>query len=237
MGRNAAKRYFPEFGVSGLIRGDFQTRYAGYAIGRQWGWLSANDVREQESMNPIAGEAGNIYLVPMNMVDADLVAEPPAGSSIPGAPQLPAPAAGDTTDDTDNVIQNDTTNGGNARNAQLLNRFVAGYYRIFRSAFTSSLTVDRTNKLAMYRCFAPVLTSLTEMFAQQACDELRIESLPLEQLAGFVNEYLERMSLRSTDWTEERGDLIAKDELGKAVRTLSIAVYREAGTQRAKKRI
>lgn len=36
----------------------------GYATGRQNGWLSANDIREMENMNPIPDEeGGNLYLV------------------------------------------------------------------------------------------------------------------------------------------------------------------------------
>lgn len=54
---------------SGLIRGDIKTRYWAYATGRQWGWLSANDVRAKEDDNPI-GDEGNIYLQPSNMIDA-----------------------------------------------------------------------------------------------------------------------------------------------------------------------
>lgn len=60
---------FAEFLVDGLLRGDTQSRYAAYAIGRQNGWLSANDIRERENMNPIEG--GDIYLVNGNMLPAD----------------------------------------------------------------------------------------------------------------------------------------------------------------------
>ncbi len=60
--------YFAEFLVDGLLRGDIESRYRAYATARQWGWMSANDVRELENMNPIPG--GNIYLVPLNMVPA-----------------------------------------------------------------------------------------------------------------------------------------------------------------------
>jgi len=52
--------------VEGLLRGDTVSRYQAYAVGRQWGWLSANDIRERENMNPIAG--GDQYLTPMNMI-------------------------------------------------------------------------------------------------------------------------------------------------------------------------
>lgn len=62
------KKYFAEHLIDGLLRGDIQSRYAAYAVGRNWGWLSANDVRALENMNPI-DDGGDIYLVPMNMSD------------------------------------------------------------------------------------------------------------------------------------------------------------------------
>jgi HK97 family phage portal protein len=58
---------FAEFLVDGLLRGDTLSRYQAYATGRQNGWLSANDIRELENMNPLPDEQGDIYLVPLNM--------------------------------------------------------------------------------------------------------------------------------------------------------------------------
>ena len=58
--------YFVEFNVAGLLRGDFKTRMQGYAWGRQWGWLSVNDICRLENM-PTIGPAGDVYLVPLNM--------------------------------------------------------------------------------------------------------------------------------------------------------------------------
>ena len=56
--------YFPKFNVDGLLRGDYQSRMNGYAVGRQNGWFSANDIREMENMNPIPDEeGGNLYLI------------------------------------------------------------------------------------------------------------------------------------------------------------------------------
>lgn len=66
--------HFAEFLVEGLLRGDIESRYRAYAMARQWGWMSANDVRELENMNPLPGNAGDIYLVPMNMMSAEMVA-------------------------------------------------------------------------------------------------------------------------------------------------------------------
>ncbi|MDX2623843.1 phage portal protein [Streptomyces sp. WI03-5b] len=62
------QKFYAEFLVDSLLRGDTLARYQAYAIGRQWGWLSANDVRERENLNPVDG--GDAYLVPLNMVPA-----------------------------------------------------------------------------------------------------------------------------------------------------------------------
>ena len=61
-------RFFPRFDLNGLLRADMAAQGQAWALGRQWGWLSANDVREQLEMRPIDG--GDAYLSPLNMVDA-----------------------------------------------------------------------------------------------------------------------------------------------------------------------
>ena len=62
------KTYFIKFNVDGLLRGDYQSRMNGYAIGRQNGWLSTNDIRRLEDMNPLSKEeGGDLYLVNGNM--------------------------------------------------------------------------------------------------------------------------------------------------------------------------
>ena len=65
---NEKKEYFVKFNVDGLLRGDYASRMAGYATGRQNGWLSSNDIRELEDMNRIPEElGGDLYLVNGNM--------------------------------------------------------------------------------------------------------------------------------------------------------------------------
>lgn len=62
------KRYFIKFNVDGLLRGDYQSRMNGYAIGRQNGWMSANDIRELENLDRISEEeGGDLYLINGNM--------------------------------------------------------------------------------------------------------------------------------------------------------------------------
>jgi len=58
-----------KFNVDGLLRGDYQSRMNGYAVGRQNGWLSTNDIRELEGLNLVPDEeGGNLYLINGNMV-------------------------------------------------------------------------------------------------------------------------------------------------------------------------
>jgi len=60
------KGFHISFNLEGLLRGDTAARYQSYAVGRQWGWLSANDIRALENMNPIDG--GDEYItMPQNI--------------------------------------------------------------------------------------------------------------------------------------------------------------------------
>lgn len=58
---------FVKFNANGLLRGDFTRRMEGYATARQWGWMSADDIRALEDLPPLPDGAGEEYLVPVNM--------------------------------------------------------------------------------------------------------------------------------------------------------------------------
>lgn len=81
----APETYFAEFLLESVMRAKLLDRYNAYAIGRQQGWLSRNDVRRLENMNPIPG--GDDYLTPLNMEKLDTTG---AGEASGGAAQ-PAP--------------------------------------------------------------------------------------------------------------------------------------------------
>lgn len=59
------KRFFVEHDLAGLMRGDIKARYEAYRIGREWGWLSPNEIRAWENLSEIQG--GGEYLSPLNM--------------------------------------------------------------------------------------------------------------------------------------------------------------------------
>ena len=75
--------YYVRFNMDGLMRGDYKSRMEGYAIGRQNGWLNANDIRALENMNPIPEEqGGNVYLVNGNMIPIHVAAQAKAAPEI-----------------------------------------------------------------------------------------------------------------------------------------------------------
>ena len=76
--------FFFEFNAAGLLRGDLKSRYDAYQVGRQGGWLSVNEIRKLENLNPIEG--GDAFLEPLNMT--------PVGEG-------PKPDPGDDDDDDD----------------------------------------------------------------------------------------------------------------------------------------
>lgn len=67
--------------VDGLLRGNTEARYRAYAIGRQWGWLSADDVRLLEDMPPLPDGQGQTYLTPLNMAPANVAPSDQGGST------------------------------------------------------------------------------------------------------------------------------------------------------------
>lgn len=62
---NERGRYFAEFLVDGLLRGDTESRYRAYNSAITTGWMMPNEAREKENLNPLDG--GDVLLRPLNM--------------------------------------------------------------------------------------------------------------------------------------------------------------------------
>lgn len=107
LGANSQAPIFPEFDVNGLTRGDFKTRMEAYSVGRQWGWLSVNDIRMIEN-EPSIGKQGDVYLQPMNMQSAQKALDAPMPDPTPPT-ATPAP--------TEETPPNDNARGASFRRA------------------------------------------------------------------------------------------------------------------------
>ena len=86
------------FDFDDMTRGDLLTRYQAYQVGTLNGWLSRNEVRARENMNPITDGHGDEYRVPLNTAapgteEAPSIKPPSEGANPPGA-NTPAPKPG-----------------------------------------------------------------------------------------------------------------------------------------------
>lgn len=61
--------YLIEFLMDALLRADTESRYRAYGLGIQWGFLTPDEVRAKENLNPRGGAASSTWM-PVNMVPA-----------------------------------------------------------------------------------------------------------------------------------------------------------------------
>lgn len=76
--------YFVKYQVGGLLRGDVTSRYQAYTTGITNGFLTRNEARELEDLNPIDGL--DEPLLPLNMVEAN---NPPPPQPLPAPTRAP----------------------------------------------------------------------------------------------------------------------------------------------------
>ena len=60
------KRYFAEFKTDAMLKGDTKSRYEAYEVAIRSGWMSINEVRGLENLNPVDG--GDEHYLQMQMV-------------------------------------------------------------------------------------------------------------------------------------------------------------------------
>jgi HK97 family phage portal protein len=207
--------YFAEHLVSGLLRGDMQSRYAAYQIGRMNGWLSADDVRELENMNPLPDGDGKAYWMPANMLEVG--AEPPPVPPVPVV-QVPAETPAVTPADQGNASRalpsGDEYRAGNASRKALSESFLPIFSdfsaRIVRReradvAKAAQKHLARMDQKgfnewadAYYRgdmpaymegMMLPGLTSYGTQIAADAARQIRFSGLKQADLERFAAEY------------------------------------------------
>jgi HK97 family phage portal protein len=71
MSSEARTRFYFEFNIDALLRGDFKTRTEGYALMIQWGLASPNEIRRLMNLPPVDG--GDERITPLNMVPASRI--------------------------------------------------------------------------------------------------------------------------------------------------------------------
>lgn len=69
-------KLYAEFDQNKLLQGDFKTRMEGYAIAKNNGWMTANQVCARENLPKLPGESGDAYHIQGAMVTVPGTGEP-----------------------------------------------------------------------------------------------------------------------------------------------------------------
>lgn len=206
------KKYFPEFLVDGLLRGDTVSRYQAYAVARQNGWMSANDVRECENMNPIDG--GDVYLIPLNMVPADQVGsdqfrkkdtqyearaavENRAKQSLENRRRLMISyrrVIGDTTARIYRREANDLVRGAKKS-------FKTRSYSDFQAWLDTFYTEHED---FIVRQMLPTMQSYAEVIAAEAAKEVKFDDLDQDHLDRFIRRYVMAFASRQVEESRKK---------------------------------
>ncbi|MEM4234904.1 MAG: phage portal protein, partial [Candidatus Methanomethylicaceae archaeon] len=203
--------YYAKHTVAGLLRGDIESRYRAYATARQWGWMSVDDIRELEEMNPLPDGLGEKYLEPLNMAAV--------GSS--QQPEM-VRASGGWVD-----LRSDRRSRAIKARRQLMDE----YQKIFADAFGRIYRRERTDLLKAARAkadkslsefleyldmFYPdhreyiqknmgkVMDSYGNLVVSSAVDEVGKEDYDKEAIKRYANAYVERLAQRMEYYSRER---------------------------------
>ncbi len=199
---------FSEFLIEGLLRGDTAARYQAYAVGRQWGWLSANDIRDLENQNPIEG--GDAYYIPLNMIPASQAAEglqeralaiaAKADHSAPAAEARSKRAAAGRrrlataytpvfVDAARRVIRREIHDVREGARKHFRQRTYAEFSQWLEQFY-------QEHQAFVERQMAPALRSYAEVVSAAAADEVGADPEVTPELEKFVSEYGEALAAR-----------------------------------------
>lgn len=227
VGRNAG-RYVIEFDVSERLRGDFKTTMDGYAVGKQWGFYSTNDVRKELDMNPI-GPAGDIYWSPVNMqnserlLDTESMQDQPIGADPNGQDGSDAGAPAAKGKDSPS-----------AQDRNLLGRFTRGYIPVFCDGFTRLLKRDKRDSDAVSALLGPVFRSIAEASMEHNGST---ESAP----EAVIEDLVKSMTGRAAKWPAQLAEAdaaeLARTEFIRALRSIHINISREYAGRKAMKQL
>lgn len=219
VGRAPRNRFFVDFDVTDYQRADATAREAFYASGRQWGYLSANDVRAFEKLNPIEEPWAEDYWMPINM-------------TLSTTPLDPSSEAGNVGNGHkgDNKGKNAGIGGSQTDDDPISDRYVKHYSRLFADAFGRVSAHKKRDFRAVCSAFGPVLFSMRDGLFDLAAMQMRIKGTPGTESERFVADYMGAMQQRCTSWTPADSD----HELKRAVAAIRVVSFREAATLKAK---
>ena len=217
--------YFAEFLVDGLLRGDVASRYAAYHTAWTDGWLTWNEIRERENMNPVEG--GDVHFAPLNMMPVGQNApQPPspapsATRSLPGARSIPP-------DGEERSLRSINTRRRimlsyrpviSEAAARVIRReshdIAAAAKRVFKTRGVEDFNAWLDDYYPEYRQVMAngmhgTMQTYAELIAAEASDEVHWQGMAKNALEAFVGAYVTAMVSRHVFDSRTRLDTVVK---------------------------
>lgn len=233
IGRSSGK-YSIHFFTKVLLSMDGAVSAACNTQGRNGGWLSVNDIREADNMEPIEG--GDVYLQPLNMVPAATAAEgveTEDEGTVQPDPNDPALASRATF----NALTKQAFNELQQRNVQATIHMAAQkpvesftatrakqiYTPLLKDAISRLQHRSKCDSAAITQTLMPVCEALGTYF--------RTSSTAGTEETRAIEKYLKGVESRSTKW---EGDP-TEDEFQKLSRAVVFSIEADNAEARAKK--
>lgn len=226
-GRTAGQ-FIPQFDTRTLLYPDASSRTGLYSGGKQWGYLSTNDIHELENMNPVEDASGDEYWMPVNMQKMDDPvtlgqeaqhefdkAHPPAATPEPNLSLGGKPGAGGGAQ----AGGGGGAKGGGAavpakpqpkRSAVgLLTSYSNAYSALFRDAIGRVAARKDTKEADIRRIFQPIICTVVDVLDEAVNQDKG------KRNAGYSQEiaqHLVEMFKRCSEWTPETKSALAEAE-------------------------
>lgn len=234
-------RFFVEFNVDGLLRGDAKARAEANKTRFMHGALNLDEWRAQDNLNPLPDDQGQRHFVPVNLTPLDKIDDEPAEPVLPVLPQdEPEPDDDGESEDQDSEEDDDSRSMIAKANEliwesavdQLLTKEAKSIRRAAKGSATDAEVKDWLEEFfddhrgAVIHMLGPVLRSFggepavayTEQFASRyaavGSSELTRVAWDSSDPWGSVRDGLE-------NWTNKRRRELLGVEYGEAVATLT----------------
>jgi HK97 family phage portal protein len=199
---------FLKFDERTRLRGDFKTTMDGFAAARSSGGVTANELRDAIGLNPV-GPEGDVLIYQTNtqnlarLLDTESTLDQPVGGPDP-ANQPPA------------------------QQRSLFPDYVPAFTGLFRDAVGRAAQRSKKDAETLSPVLTPVIDSISSLIVTEARKQFGLpdEWQPSDKIG---REYLKAAASRAADWTAENRDESAAAELAKAIKTIHIGVFRDAG--------
>jgi HK97 family phage portal protein len=178
-----SQRYYAKGSMASFLRGDTASRFAAYHVAIGDGWMSQDEVRELEDMNPIADGVGANYWRPVNWAPLKQLTTSQPSGKVGGPGGSPGKDGKDGSADEDDDQADETGGGGDsAAKARLtlmasasadrcVRREVNGVKRLIETEANGyQVTEFYAEQVRFILGVFPMLDAATQLAVKVACD-------------------------------------------------------------------